>query len=129
MNSRTRAAHDQITPLSAAEFDELVDALTTGHAAGSAAERRTSIRRQLVTDVTIQPLDESWQAFGEPILGLTTDISTGGIGFVTRQEIRSALMQLTFDTPTGQRVVLAEHVRTRKVGGLCQIGVRFVRTN
>ncbi|HTQ37617.1 MAG TPA: PilZ domain-containing protein [Pirellulales bacterium] len=93
------------------------------------SERRTSLRYPVTMPVRATPLDERQVPNGEAFLGVTRDISVGGLCMYHLESVESRYLQLelTGNTVNEERLnVVLEVVRCRQTGPFFEIAGRFV---
>jgi PilZ domain len=93
------------------------------------AERRINLRYPVTMPVRATPVNEDHVVDGEPFLGVTRDISVGGLCMYHLDRVSSPYLQIELthhhDSKDELKVVM-EVVRCRKTGPLYEIAGRFV---
>jgi hypothetical protein len=90
-------------------------------------ERRASKRFNLSIEVPAVPLDKSLRVCGKPFLGISRNVSAGGMALVYTRPVPAAFLLVTLNSPEGEEVQLLLHVmRCRRLKHFFEIGGRFV---
>ncbi|HZZ27679.1 MAG TPA: PilZ domain-containing protein [Pirellulales bacterium] len=92
-------------------------------------ERRKNLRYPITIPVKATPLDDRCHPAGEPFLGVTRDISIGGLCLYHLAPIETHFLQLELATNSGSGAslqVLLQVVRCLQTGPLFEIAGRFV---
>lgn len=92
------------------------------------AERRQSLRYPITIPVKAMPLDDQHHPVGEVFLGVTRDISVGGLCMYHLQPVNAHYLELELSSNNSdeQLHVVLEVVRCRQTGPLYEIAGRFV---
>jgi hypothetical protein len=93
------------------------------------SERRVNLRYPVTIPVKATPLDDRQFPNGEPFLGVTRDISVGGLCMYHLEAVASRYLQLELASSGASKEhlqVVLEVVRCRQTGPLYEIGGRFV---
>jgi len=111
--STSRSAVDQF--VDAIEWQDRID------------ERRTEKRKPVSLDVIVVPLDADFNPIGEPFLGLTRDISRGGIAMLHTESVTAPYLLLRIETRRHRTLqAVVEVVRSRSYYQFTEISARFV---
>lgn len=92
-----------------------------------ANERRQSDRAVLYLPVEVQPLDAHYRPQGEPIAGLSRNVSVSGMAFLLQEAVGSGFASVRFQI--GQRKLeplFVEIVWRQKRGPFVDLGVKLV---
>ncbi|MGI9518415.1 MAG: hypothetical protein ACR2NP_15275 [Pirellulaceae bacterium] len=83
-------------------------------------------RRRIVTPIRVQLLDEDMKPSGEPLQGLSQDITMGGMGFLCLSDVTAPFAQVQFHEQLGEHhPLLIEIKHSRRMGPFCQVGGSF----
>jgi hypothetical protein len=90
-------------------------------------DRRSEPRYPLCLNILAIPVDENNNPRGEPLLGVTRNISTSGIAILFTCSVGSGLLALQFEDPRGGRVRLLLNVlRCRPLSNFFEVAGTFV---
>ncbi len=107
--------------------DEFVDAIE--YRQDCVDERRAEQRKPAVLDVIVVPLDAQFKPIGEPFLGLTRDISRGGIAMLHVEAVSAPYLLLKLQTRRHRSLqAVVEVVRSRRYYQFTEISGRFAVT-
>jgi PilZ domain len=91
------------------------------------AERRNSLRYPITMPVKSTPLDERQRPTEESFLGVTRDISIGGLCMYHLNAVSARFLQLELTSHSDEQLhVVLEVVRCRQTGPFFEIAGRFV---
>lgn len=94
----------------------------------AADNRRQCTRYEASLPIGVQAIDCHLAPIGDSFDAFTLDLSQSGARFFNSKPILSRQAIVNFVTADGQEVRLqSEIVRSRRVGGMFEIAVRFVR--
>ena len=114
----------RLTPPSS-DVAEFASRLVPGTYTGK--ERRATVRCPFVLAIPALPLDEAFKPAGEPFMIMSRNISSGGIGLVSRAPVRVKNLLLDLSARDGKHMqIIAELTRCRSVDGFYDIGGKFV---
>ncbi|HZZ28332.1 MAG TPA: PilZ domain-containing protein [Pirellulales bacterium] len=93
------------------------------------SERRSNLRYPVTMPVRATPLDDQYHPDGEAFLGVTRDISVGGLCMYHLEPVEASFLRLEMTGNSGKgehlRVVL-KVVRCRQTGPLYEIAGSFI---
>ena len=95
------------------------------------AERRSEPRQLTAIPVIVQPVNDKFQAEGEPFRAITHSVSTLGIDLLHSREVDAKFLALEFTRPGSEQSqpiqVIMQVLRCRPLGpSMCDIGGTFV---
>ena len=90
------------------------------------SDRRCESRNRVVLGVIAQPLDDHRRPSGGLIDAFTRDISTSGVGLISREPIRADLVAIRIEGPRGCIDLLVKVVRCEFVKPYYDIGCRIM---
>ncbi len=90
-------------------------------------DRRSEPRYPLCLNILAIPVDENNNPHGEPLLGVTRNISTSGIAMLFTRTVSNGLLALQFGDPRGEQVrLLMTVLRCRPLGNYFEVAGTFV---
>ena len=89
-------------------------------------DRRLGDRTQVTVSVEIQPLDDDFEPLGEIVQGVTSNLSSMGIGLIADEEIKTRYVQVKLFAAGSQPIFVVDIRHAETCGPFHIIGGEFV---